>query len=117
LFIPYFFQINGIAVSGLLFEEIVLRLRNLPRPVVIHFVQVNPNLAGKKHESIDDSSHSADSSSSSQHGVCAPSIASPSFADIQISTETSQQEPAILVDTSCAIQGIDEPVKHDGDNH
>lgn len=46
-------KINGSAVSGCTFEEVIKRLQTLPRPVVIHFAKVVHSKTG-----IDGSSHS-----------------------------------------------------------
>ena len=84
-------------MSGLSFEEIVVRLGNLPRPVIIHFAQVNHIQGGKTNNSIDDSSHSADSSFAPQHGDVLSS-SSPS---------SSYQEPVLLENCSDSIEVIE----------
>lgn len=33
-------KINGVSVSGSTFTEIVARIKSLPRPTIIHFIQV-----------------------------------------------------------------------------
>ena len=52
-------KINGMAVAGSTFHEVIHRLKNLPRPVVIHFAKVvYSGMDGSSHSLSDSSTHS-----------------------------------------------------------
>ena len=52
-------KINGMAVAGSTFQEVIHRLKSLPRPVVIHFAKiVNVNIDESGHSLSDSSTHS-----------------------------------------------------------
>ena len=59
-------KINGDAVAGTTFSDVVSKLKTLPRPIILHFIQVI-EVIGSGNSSLSIPSLSSSSSSSNQH--------------------------------------------------